>query len=302
MSVTAILLILLSAFLHAGWNLISKREQPTVSFFILANFMGCLLFFPIAVKYWHIYYAFYTQVWIYIATTGIFLAVYFAALAKMLQTGDLSISYPLLRSSPVVLVVIISFLIGQASEISYQCIGGILLVVIGCFIMPMLRFGDFRIQNYINPTSGYALLAAIGSVGYSMIDDHTLRILRTLNSAELNNLNLTLLYAFSEAVSTTIWLLLFILIKRKRHLEFFSAIRNRKRKAALTGIIIYLTYTLVLISMASVKNVSYVVALRQFSIPLGALAGVYILGESRQKPKFVGIGVLLIGLFLVSTG
>ncbi len=78
--------------------------------------------------------------------------------------------------------------------------------------------------------------------------------------------------------------------------------RASKRTAILTGFGIYGTYALVLISMAFVKNVSYVVAFRQLSIPLGAGLGIMGMGESSCRPKIVGVGIMFIGLILVGSG
>ena len=50
------------------------------------------------------------------------------------------------------------------------------------------------------------------------------------------------------------------------------------------------------------RNVSYVVAFRQISIPLGALLGVLRLKESLPFPKLAGLIILLIGLTLVAIG
>ncbi|MHC4202768.1 MAG: drug/metabolite transporter, partial [Planctomycetota bacterium] len=68
------------------------------------------------------------------------------------------------------------------------------------------------------------------------------------------------------------------------------------------GIAIYLTYGLVLVAMSFVTNASYVVALRQLSIPVGAMLGVMILKEPRYAAKFVGIAVIVAGLVFVAAG
>ena len=68
------------------------------------------------------------------------------------------------------------------------------------------------------------------------------------------------------------------------------------------GLTIYTTYTLALISLAYVNNVSYVVAFRQISIPLAAILGIILLKESYYRPKIIGIVILMIGLFFVGTG
>ena len=68
------------------------------------------------------------------------------------------------------------------------------------------------------------------------------------------------------------------------------------------GIGIYLTYSLALISMAFVTNVSYVVAFRQLSIPLGVMLSVWLLKEPAHIPKLVAVVVMLLGLIFVGTG
>ena len=64
----------------------------------------------------------------------------------------------------------------------------------------------------------------------------------------------------------------------------------------MVGIGIYLAYTLVLVAMGFVTNVSYVVAFRQLSIPLGAALGILLLKEPPYRPKLVGIAVAFAGL------
>ena len=79
-------------------------------------------------------------------------------------------------------------------------------------------------------------------------------------------------------------------------------VRQRFPSAAFMGFGIYLTYSLVLISMAFVTNVSYVVAFRQLSIPLGVVLSLWLLKEPVYVPKLVAVVVMFIGLILVGTG
>jgi uncharacterized membrane protein len=51
--------------------------------------------------------------------------------------------------------------------------------------------------------------------------------------------------------------------------------------------------------MAYASNVSYIVAFRQLSIPLGALLGVWVQKEPAGLPKLLGVGVVFGGLILV---
>ena len=78
--------------------------------------------------------------------------------------------------------------------------------------------------------------------------------------------------------------------------------RANKRHAVLAGVAIHLAYTMVLVSLAFARNVSYVVGVRQLSIPLGAMLGILVLKEAPYRPKLVGVGIMFAGLILVATG
>ena len=73
-------------------------------------------------------------------------------------------------------------------------------------------------------------------------------------------------------------------------------------RTALTGASIFFTYSLVLLAMHLARDVSYVVAFRQLSVPIGAALGVIVLKEPLHKPKIIGIAVVTVGLLLVGLG
>ena len=214
MSYIAILLIIISAFVHAGWNLVSKKANPTPSFILLANIAGSTLLLPIFLLCYPVLFRFSVQVWILLFFTGFFMAAYHAALTGAYRRGDMSIAYPLARSSPIIVVAVVTFILGEGKYVSSLCIIGIILIVFGCFILLLKNRKDFSIKNYLNLTCILALLAAFGTAGYSIIDDHALGILRSSISGR-DIIILTLLYAFMENISVFIWLMFFILSSKK---------------------------------------------------------------------------------------
>ena len=50
----------------------------------------------------------------------------------------------------------------------------------------------------------------------------------------------------------------------------------------------------------AVTNIGYLQAFRQLSLPLGVLAGIFILREDRNPVKLTGIGLILVGLVMVA--
>lgn len=59
------------------------------------------------------------------------------------------------------------------------------------------------------------------------------------------------------------------------------------------------TYGLVLYAMTMTENVSYVVALRQVSIVIGMVFGVFFLSEKLMPTRVLGSGLILLGLILI---
>lgn len=303
MSLVAIILVVLSAFMHAGWNLLSKRQHPSAAFFLLASITGALLLSPTLVLYrGTVLHDIPPRVWTLVLITGFFMALYYVSLAGAYRAGDMSVAYPIARSSPVIVVTVVTLVLGRGDQISALCVTGIILVVSGCFLIPLRDFRDLRLRNYLKPICGLALLAAVGTSGYSIVDDEALRQLRTDAQVTIGNTQLALLYACLEALAASFWLSLFVILRRGGRSSLGQVLRTNKRHAVLAGVAMYLTYLIVLISLAFVSNVSYVVGFRQLSIPLGVVIGVLVLKEPPHAPKLAGVAVMFAGLILVALG
>lgn len=303
MSLVAIILVVLSAFMHAGWNLLSKHQHPSAAFFLVASTTGSLFLSPALVLYRDtLLHHIPARVWMLLFITGFFMALYFISLAGAYRAGDMSIAYPLARSSPVIVVSVVALMLGRGDQISAMCVAGIILVVGGCFLIPLQHFRDLRLKNYLKPICGLALLAAVGTSGYSIVDDEALRQLRTNAHVTIGNTQMTFLYACLEALAVSLWLSLFVALRRSGRSILRQVLRTNRRHAVLAGIAIHLTYVTVLISLAFVDNVSYVVGFRQLSIPLGTTFGILVLKEGYHTPKIAGVITMFVGLMLVAMG
>lgn len=278
--------------------MIGKREDPSAKFFLIANTMGVLLLSPVVLSNLSLPLSFPVEVWKLIAITGLFQAVYFMGLAGAYRAGHLSVAYPLARSAPVLMVAVISILMGKGSQLTSPSIVGMVLVAIGGLLLPINRIADWKLRDYLHASTLFALLAAVGTSGYSLADDAALRVLKEQLSA--NRVILTLNYAFFEGISTFLWLGLLVLIGQRNGKDSAKSQPVRFRHAMVAGIGICLAYTIVLLAMTLAKNVSYIVAFRQLSIPIGAVLGVTVLREPGSVNKFVAITVMLAGLVLVA--
>ncbi|MXZ12231.1 MAG: EamA family transporter [Gemmatimonadetes bacterium] len=170
------------------------------------------------------------------------------------------------------------------------------------FILPMKHLSDFHIDNYLNASVLFALMAAFASAGYSIIDDEALRFLRDTPALPIAGWQATIIYAFFEGLITSLWLGVWVLFQKRGRILMWEILKTRASRALQAGAGMAVAYTLVLISLAFVSNVSYVVTFRQISIPLGTIFGVLLLKEPGYTPKYLGAAIIFTGLVLVGTG
>ena len=297
----ALLLILLSAVIHVGWNTLCKRSQPSAPLFLAANLVGCLCLLPGLAYHIPKIPAILAELWPLLAVSGCATVIYYRSLATAYNSGDLSLAYPLSRSSPLFIVAVM-FLLGRGSEISSACLAGIALVVAGCILLPMTHLTDLKGSHYLSRLFLAALLAALATTAYSIADEQAMRLLVSGRLGSFSNLEASLVYFALWAISSSGLQAAAVLARKAERTSFLELIRRRSRIFVPLGLGINLGYLLILAAMTWSHNVSYVVAFRQISIPLGALLGVFWLKEPLPLPKAMGLLILLIGLILVAGG
>jgi len=230
MTTIAIVLLIISAFTHAGWNFISKKEHPTPAFYLVANIIGVICILPILFYYTHFLHFVPASVWLIVVISGFFLASYMGALAGAYRAGDISIAYPLTRSLPVILVFLLTLMMNTDQPTGGWFLVGIILVVAGCITLPLKAFGDFHFSNYNNLCCLLAVLAALGVTGYTVADDMALRFLRELPGKPMTPVEGTLLYMALEGISSSIWQALFVVGSRKERRGISIILKSTKAR------------------------------------------------------------------------
>ncbi len=302
MTLTAVILLTISAFTHAGWNLFGKKDHPSTSSFLLANLFGTLLLVPVLILGRNQIADMVMGFWPLLLLTGFFQATYFTGLVYAYKTGELSVTYPLARSLPSLLVAMSVILTGQGGTIGIVALAGMFLIVMGSFLIPLHSFKNFSLRRYTSVAVIAAVVAAIGTTGYSLTDDYTLSLLRKGSTASLNdNALLALYYIGIQGITTVFWQSLTVIFSKEER-QLFVEKALHPLSSIIMGAGIFLTYSLALLSMGYVSNVSYVVAFRQFSIPLGLVFGILFLKEQISGPKITAVALLFTGVILVALG
>jgi drug/metabolite transporter (DMT)-like permease len=302
MTLFALLLVTISAFTHAFWNMLSKGRNPPAAFFLLASVAALVIFSPAVIVFRSNLAVIPPLVWWFIAATGATQAIYYIFLAGAYRNGDLSHAYPLARSLPVILVGLVSVLLGRGEQIGALAYLGFVAVTAGCLLLPLPKFSDMHPRHYLHKWVLFALLAAVCITAYTLLDDQSLRLLRTLPGISFSAMSWSLLFLELETISLTVFLAIFLLCWKPERQALVQIVRNDWRMTILMGFLITATYGLVLLGMAYVRNVSYILAFRQLSIPIGAALGMLVHREPATAPKLVGITLVVIGLVLAGVG
>lgn len=296
MSPITLALVLVSVCMHAGWNVLGKRNAPSLATFALAYGAGGALMLPLVLLGPSLT-ALPSAFWGWLALSGLCQMLYMGGLAWAYARGDVSVLYPIARALPVVMVPLVSIALLGSRVLDIWDGLGMVLVVAGALCLPLSHPQARRLSTYLTPAMGFALLAAAGTVGYSLIDKQALGLMQ---GAGHSGLTAGAVFMVLQALMTLTWAvpLLAMLPAERRRLP---ALRQQGLAMLVaTGLMMTCTYGLVLIALALTDEVSYVVALRQLSIPVGVLMGVLWLKEPASRAKALGTLVMLAGLVLVA--
>lgn len=287
MEFTSFLLVVISAVSHAIWNMLAKKGRDKDSFMwlmILTSFFTLLPVFLILLP--EITFPFSALPFLVISALAE--TLYFLSLGKAYSLGDLSITYPIARSSPLFLTILAVVVLGET--ISTWGIIGILLMVFGVYLIHLKGLSVQEVlkpvKNLGEPATRYALLTAFCTTAYSLSDK--------IGVTQVD----PLLYAF--------WLEPFILlfitpvvIWRNGFKSIAAEWKTSKINLSVSGFLMRAGYVLVLIAM-SLTQVSYVLALRQLSVVLGALAGVLLLGEDYGRVRVFSSLIIFTGVYVLT--
>lgn len=297
MTLLAFLLIVFSACLHASWNLLAKRSAMTVAFYtvicITAVTMWCHVQFWTPLKVWQMPLLFY----IYIAGSVASDAVYCLGLVRAYRTMEMSTAYPMMRSLPLLFTAAVTSVAGWGAPLTPLALLGMLVVFIGCMIMPMKDFKSFRWQDYLNSKMFFIMIVACGTTGYTIFDSQAQGVLRQVYTDAAKPL-ISLSYYSTRGICLTATLLILTLILPGELTNFKNIFCRKQWMAFAAGAFASLTYVTVLLAMNYVTNVSYVQVFRQLGLIFGLLGGILILKERSSAPKITGTLLIITGLVL----
>lgn len=276
-------LVLASAVLHPVWNLLVKKNpDPQLGFvFLTATITLCALIHGLILG---VDFAAVFSVLPFIALSIGGQLIYGICLTKTLARGDLSAYYPIIRASPVFVVIVSVLLLGETY--SPVLLVGIALAVVGGFLLLYRRGTHF----FEDPrTLCLALLAMSGTGIYSLADG---RLMETIAPQ--------VLIVFVDGLVMPVYAVLWLRRDPADRLPLSQIPRLPLSQLLLPGIICYASYYLILLAYQFGGDVAAVTAVRQASIPISVALGGLFLREGAILRRFAAAGILALGIVVIA--
>lgn len=290
MTTQVILIVILSTFMHASWNLLARYERSESLFYQrMLIFILLIGFFPAVISE-IITRSLTPLAWLCVAGSGFSAGLYLFFLAKAYESSDFTIVYPVARSLPVIFIGIIDTLRGRPLTLWGWV--GIFLVTIGCILVPQKSFQSFAWRNYFNRTSVWMILTAVGTIGYTYLDKIAAEVVQQGPDTAAR-------YGYMYFAISLVPYLFFLKIFPSPKTDNGSS--NLGWKLAIPAAILsFGAYWLILWAYQLSPYASYIVAFRQFSIVIGAILAFVIYKEKGIAIRLTGASLITCGLLVIA--
>ena len=286
MTLGALILILVAAFVHASWNLLNKRASGHVTFTWLVAFLSAIFYTPVALGVIYV-----TQLEIGIIELGLMTgsaalhAAYFVLLNQGYRVGDLSLVYPLARGTgPLLSSIGAIWLLGERP--SALALSGALLIIAGVVVLTS-NPKSLR-QSGVKTAVLYALVTGLFIAAYTLWDK--LAVSRFAVPP--------LILDWGANLGRAIFLTpLSVRYPQETRVEW----REHRYEAIGIAVLAPLSYILVLTAM-QYTPVSYVAPAREISILIGTAMGTRLLAEGDGRRRLIAASTMVLGLVALAVG
>lgn len=273
MPLSAFLLVLAAAVLHAGWNVILARADDIAAATTVAVSMSVVLFAPLAALTWDVD----ASAIPWIAASALLEIAYFALLTTAYSRFDLSLVYPVARGSAPVLVLVGAAVVG--ATIGWVQAVGVVLVGAGIVLVRGLS-GDADAAGL-----AFALAIGVSIAGYTLVDKEGVDHARVIPYFEL--------VLVPVALAALAW----------------HAARGRlpQVRAELgwptvgASVFAFAAYGLVLAAL-TLASAPAVAAVRETSVLFAVALGAAVLHERVDRARGAGAAAVVVGVALVALG
>jgi drug/metabolite transporter (DMT)-like permease len=276
-----LLLVLLSAALHASWNALVKAGNDRLVMTTLVMVAPA----PVCVVALFFLPALQAGAWPFLIASALIHYLYYALLIGAYKHGDLSQVYPISRGAAPALVALAAWAVAGEALSTRQTLG-VLIVSAGIMSLAWRRNGT-KI-----PAESRAIVLALtnGAVISAYLITDGLGVRQAGNA--FTYISWLFVLEALPLLALTLWR------RRGRLVESFAP---NWKPGVLGGTIAAVSYGIALWAM-SLGPMAHIVALRETSVLFGAALGALVLKESFGPPRVAAAAVVALGAVLLNLG
>jgi len=290
MSSSAFNFILFSALMHALWNLLVKRSTDKTAFIWWMFVCAVVLMMPVAFVLDVPFVRPDGFTVILAAISALCFVLYHLLGGYAYRDGDFSVIYPLAQTAMIYVPLWGVLFLGE--RMSLTGFTGICAVVLGSFCVQLkqLRLSEL-LRPFRNLSSRYVQAALAAGLIYSI-------------GAIADKIGIGRYHAFNFTYILVVFMLLMMtanLLRDSGWQRVRAEARRHPRLILVSGPVIMTSFLTFRYGL-SISQVSYAVPVRQVSLLIGVLIGVFFLHESCGKIRFMAVSIVLFGAFLLRMG
>jgi drug/metabolite transporter (DMT)-like permease len=292
MPLTALLLVLAAALLHALWNIVAKKAGGNHHFALITVLLTCLLWAPVALwlglqewSRWGL------LEWAVLALSALVHVLYFTVLLTGYRKSDLTVVYPVARGSgPLLAALGAVALLGE--RLTLLGGAGVLAVCGGVFLVAgglALWRGSHDAATHQRALAGvrWGMLTGALIAAYTVIDGYAVKVL-------------LIGPVLVDYVGNLLRVPLLLPPSLRDVAGLRSAWRGQWRHALVVALLGPLAYVLVLYAV-QMAPLSHVAPAREVSMLFAALIGGRLLGEADRGLRLVGAACMAAGVIALAT-
>jgi uncharacterized membrane protein len=283
-------IVLLSALLHAGWSLAIKGSADSLAYNLIQTLAAAVLGIGLLSLVGTAEIP--PRLWPILVGTGAAHGLYLYWLSRAFALADISLVYPIARSTPALLPLAAVPLLGERIDVIGAL--GIATVVFGIWLVNLQQ--GLRWRSLSQPGLGFAYLTLASTVAYGLLDKSAMGLLE--QAAWTSPVPRPILYFFMLYLACA-FVYVPLSLRRLDRRTLMSTARAEWRSALLALAVGFASYGLILQALRT-SSASYVVAVRQSSVFFVVALGMLWLGERPGRLRILGAGLTVAGVALIS--
>ncbi len=286
----AVSLVLISALFHSLRNIFTKQSVDKQLFLWWYTVWGLIYFLPVFIYFmWQSGIPNLSVIGLCFFS-GFLHFIYWVFLTKAYEFGDISLTYPIMRSSPA--LVFLSAVLFLNEKVSAGGVVGIIVVMCGIYFLSFgqIKFSKIqflKLEDFFKDRSiQYALIGLVSITGYSIADKMIVEYINPI------------LFVFLHMLFGFMCYSIYIYFRKKKY-QLTHEWKTNKTRILMAGFLGIYGYSLIIIAY-TIERVSYIVGLRQLSIVFVVFWGGYYLNEKQKFNRLISAFVITGGVCLIS--